>query len=50
MFNHIVKDDYKSRIDKAIEYIEHAQNFGKEKVIYVNGDDLLDILRGDDNE
>ena len=40
-------DELEDRIDKAIKYIEHTQNFGKEKVIYVNGDDLLDILRGD---
>lgn len=32
------------RIDKAIEYIEHAQNYGKEKILYINGNDILEIL------
>ena len=32
-------------INKAIEYIEHCQTFSIRKP-YVNGDDLLDILKG----
>ena len=36
-----------SRIEKAIEYIEHTQNYGKEKVLYVNGNDILKILKGE---
>lgn len=40
-----VMRDYKSRIKKAIEYINHAQNYTKEKYTYVNGDNLLDILQ-----
>ena len=31
-------------IKEAREYIEHAQNYGKEKIIYVNGNDILEIL------
>ena len=34
-----------NKINKAIEYINHTQNYGKEKCLYVNGDDLLNILR-----
>lgn len=34
-------------IHNAIEYIEHAQNYGKEKVLYVNGNDILKILKGE---
>lgn len=43
----------KNRIDKAIEHIEHAQNYGTMAQVmphlklYVNGDDLLDILKGE---
>ena len=33
-----------SIIKEVREYIEHAQNYGKEKVIYVNGKDILEIL------
>ena len=33
---------------EAIEYIKHSQNYGKEKIIYINGDDLLNILGGDE--
>ena len=39
-------------IDKAIEYINHAQNYGTMAQVmphlkpYVNGNDLLDILKG----
>ena len=40
----------RTKISKAIEYIEHAQNYAKEKYLYVNGDDLLDILKGVDKE
>ena len=36
-------------INKAIEYIEHCQTFSTRKP-YVNGDDLLDILKGVDKE
>ena len=33
------------RIQKEIsEYIKHSQNYGKEKIIYVNGNDILEIL------
>jgi len=35
---------------KAIEYIKHSQNYGKEKIIYINGNDLLNILEGGNNE
>lgn len=41
------------RIDKAIEYIKHAQNYGTMAQVmphlklYVNGDDLLEKLRDD---
>ena len=44
------------RIDKAIKYIEHAQKYGLTAQImshlklYVNGDDVLDILKGSDKE
>lgn len=43
---------YKSsqRINKAIEYIEHTQNYGKEKILYINGNDILEILKGSDKE
>lgn len=36
-----------SRIEKVREYIEHTQNYGKEKVLYVNGNDILKILKGE---
>lgn len=45
------QEDYKSRCQKAIEYINHAQNYGTMAQVmphlkpYVNGDDLLNILQ-----
>ena len=35
------------KIDKAVDYINHAQNYTKEKNVYVNGNNLLNILQGD---
>ena len=47
---------YQERIEKAIEYINHVQNYGTMAQVmphlkrYVNGDDLLNILQnGSDN-
>ena len=37
-----------SIIKKVRECIEHAQNYGREKVIYVNGNDILEILKGEE--
>ena len=39
-------------IEEVREYIEHSQNYGKEKIIYINGNDILEILDkvGKDNE
>ena len=37
-------------INNTIEYIEHTQYYSKEKYLYVNGDDVLDILKGSDKE
>ena len=34
----------KGIIKEVREYIKHSQNYGKEKIIYVNGNDILDIL------
>ena len=51
----IVDEDLQERINKAIEYIEHAQNYGTMAQVmphlkpYINGDDLLDILKGSDS-
>lgn len=48
--NEILQDrqyELEDRIDKAIEYIEHAQNYGKEKILYINGNDILEILKGE---
>lgn len=48
--------DDKEKINKAIEYIKHTQNYGTIAQImphlkpYINGDDLLEILQGGDNE
>lgn len=43
-------EQLKERNDKAIEYINHVQTFGKSiRIPYVNGIDLLEILRGDSN-
>lgn len=46
--------DYKSRIDKAIEYIEeHTEKINKRFTIPkidFNYNDLLNILKGEDNE
>ena len=36
-----------NRNQKAIEYIKHSQKYGKEKVVYVNGNDILEILKGE---
>ena len=39
-------DDYKSRCEKAIEYIEdRRERINPDKTIYVNGNDLLNILQ-----
>jgi len=40
------------KIDKAIEYIKHAQNYGLGTVRnpYVKGEDLLEILGDKENE
>ena len=52
----ILLEDYKSRIEKIVEYIKHAQNYGTIAQImphlkpYVNGDDLLNLLNGDEDE
>jgi cell division septum initiation protein DivIVA len=46
-------DSLISRIDKAVEYINHAQNYGTMAQVmphlkfYVNGNDLLNILQGE---
>ena len=45
-------DEKQDRIDKAIEYIKHSQSYGTMAQVmphlklYVNGDDLLNILKG----
>ena len=47
--------ELQERINKAIEYINHAQNYGTMAQVmphlkpYVNGDDLLNI-QGEDKE
>ena len=49
----ILLEDYKKKIEKAVEYIKHAQNYGTIAQVmphlkpYVNGDDLLNLLNGD---
>lgn len=46
-------DDKQKVIDKAIEYINHAQNYGTMAQVmphlklYINGKDLLNILKGE---
>ena len=40
----------KGIIKEVREYIEHSQNYGKEKILYINGNDILDILKGTDKE
>ena len=40
--------DYKTRIDKAIEYIKQSQNYILPNNVYVNGNDLLKILKGEE--
>lgn len=42
--NHF-KAEYERKI-RAIEYIEHCHTFSNRKT-YVNGDDLLEILKGE---
>lgn len=38
-------------IKEVREYIEHTQNYGKEKILYINGNDILEILnKGSDKE
>jgi len=43
-----INGELRKTINEAIDYIKHVQNYGKEKSIYVNGDDLLNILQGSD--
>lgn len=51
------KENYKLKniIKESIEYINHAQNYGLTAQVmphlksYVNGDDLLNILEGNDD-
>ena len=43
-------EDYKFRCKKASEYIERRrERVNPEKTIYVNGNDLLNILQGENN-
>lgn len=43
-------EDYKFRCEKASEYIERRrERVNPEKTIYVNGNDLLNILQGDND-
>ena len=50
------ESEYKIMCEKAIEYIKHSQNYGTMAQVmphlkpYVNGDDLLNILQGDNKE
>ena len=52
----ILLEDYRSRIEKAVEYIKHAQNYGTIAQVmphlkpYVNGDDLLNLLNSDEDK
>ena len=39
-----------SIIKEVREYIEHAQNYGKEKILYINGNDILEILERVNND
>lgn len=53
LFNHIAKDDYKQRINKAIEFIEEHNVIGTNKEYLPSGIEkcysleLMEILRGD---
>lgn len=40
--------DEEQKNQEAIDYIYHNQTYGKKKYIYVNGNDLLEILGGDE--
>lgn len=43
--------ELQDRIKEVREYIEHAQNYGKEKILYINGNDILEILdKGENND
>ena len=48
-----INDILKEKINKAVEYIKHSQSYGTMAQVmphlkpYVNGDDLLEILRDD---
>jgi DNA repair ATPase RecN len=53
-WKHLIKEDYKTRIDKAIEYInvinENTPSSTRKdyvKMILINYEDLLNILKGD---
>lgn len=50
----IEKDKEIERLENIIKevrkYIEHAQNYGREKIIYVNGNDILEILDKENKE
>ena len=48
--NKVLKDDKKileRRIEKAVEYINYNQFNGNNKIICINGNDLLEILKGE---
>lgn len=48
--NSMLKDytkELEERINKAVEHIENIKKYG---VYMVNGNDLLDILKGENNE
>lgn len=48
--NSMLKDytkELEERINKAVEHIENIKKYG---VYMVNGNDLLDILKGESNE
>ena len=34
----------KELIKEVRDYIKHSQNYGKEKITYINGNDILEIL------
>lgn len=38
-----------SIIKEVREYIKHSQNYGKEKITYINGNDILKILDKENN-
>ena len=55
LFNHIAKDDYKSRIDKAIEFIKENADYCDSGTFcsdlrYDECLELLSILRGEDKD